>query len=312
MCVHIHEFVRCLLGESRFSAGPVAAVVIAEPGPAIIMASLVAVFPNHMLRESLAKLLLLSDMSHLQAVDVATKSSLDDVGIWLESASVALPGFSLAEDLLRKGVRGGFLMMLKCFASTSVSRMEKVPLQSWAEATKLSKLLANANKAAAVHVEKGGSSAQVFIARLMFRRDTISAVFDEGAAGKGAICLGAVVAVPGGSKRQRAVRSADIASWGQHVGVSCQRASMWHALGAHGKRSGHALLAYFRGALRARTRGPHLAHAVQSRSTDTHTHTHTRVFDVGRRPSGPRHRVSPQHCAPVPHMFIEIRALKGI
>jgi len=191
------------------------------------MASLIAVLPNHVLRGSMAKFLLLSDMSRLQVADVATKSSLDEVGIWLESARVALPEFSLSEELFKGGARGSFLMMLRVFRSTAVSRMDQVPLPSLAAATKLSKLLANANKAAAMHVARGGGSAQVFIARLMFKRETIAAVFEEGASedttGQApALCLGATVVVPGGPKQQRAAKRLHFAWRGGSLLVSAR------------------------------------------------------------------------------------------
>jgi len=173
-----------------------------------------AVLPRHLVREGLAKLLPISDLPHVRALDSHTRPALEDDLTWWESATSALPRFRLSRDLFCERNRGEFLSVVMCFVRCHVAASIEVPLRNMGETRKLAKVLANANKAASAHLARGGCFAKVFIGRLQFQEATIGAAFEDAMlldpsnAGEHEVCLGSTITVPdllldGSGKRLR-------------------------------------------------------------------------------------------------------------
>jgi len=170
--------------------------------------SLSAVLPRSVVRLHVAEFLVTADLSQLQALSVIARSTFEDANAWLESASAALPKFELCRDLFGAACRAEFMKLFKTYLGAAVADGCKVPLETMDEARKMAKLLGNAQRAAAGHVAKGGSLAQVLVGRLAFDRNTINAAFEETLNPENGhaaldLCLGTTVALPIAGRRHR-------------------------------------------------------------------------------------------------------------
>jgi len=165
-----------------------------------------AVLHWNIVLQNAAKFLVTADLSQLQALSVIARSTLEDAIAWLESASKDLPKFKLCRGLFGAACRAEFMKLFKTYLGAAVADGCKVPLETMDEARKMAKLLGNAQRAAAGHVARGGSLAQVLVGRLAFDRNTINAAFEETLnpeIGHGSLdlCLGTTVALPIAGRR---------------------------------------------------------------------------------------------------------------
>mmetsp|Transcript_120533 Transcript_120533/g.384890 ORF Transcript_120533/g.384890 Transcript_120533/m.384890 type:complete len:304 (+) Transcript_120533:194-1105(+) len=170
--------------------------------------SLGMLIPRHVVSHTLAKFIVIEDLAQAQATDVQTRQAFEDLSVWWESTSAALPNFRLSQDLLSKGNRAEFMTLFKALLSTGFSPGVQVSLDTIAETRKVSRLLANANKAVAAHLGRGGSFAEVVITKLSFDPEKIGAAFEEAPlpgesgfrSGDTPLCIGTSVAVLGTSR----------------------------------------------------------------------------------------------------------------